>query len=85
SIHLTGFYDNGNLAGVHRTKDQLLTELGADYLIDDQPKHCFAAAAAGITSVLYGDYAWSRGVGTLPEGVVRAANWSEVQEYFDGI
>lgn len=85
SIHLTGFFDNGNLAGVHKTKGELLTELGADFLIDDQPKHCFAAAELGIRSVLYGDYAWSRSIDVLPEGVVKAANWPEVLEYFDGL
>lgn len=84
-IHMTGFYDNGNLAGVHQTKDQLLGELGANYLIDDQPKHCFAAAAAGIPAVLFGNYAWTRAVDILPEGVTKAANWTEVLEYFNGL
>lgn len=65
------------------TKTAVLTAIGADYLVDDQPKHCIAAAEAGITAVLFGDYGWNRDTKLVP-GVVRAKNWHDVQEYFDG-
>ena len=70
-------------ARLKATKADIVKQIGADYLIDDQPKHCFAAAEAGITSLLFGDYRWNRNV-KLPEGVVKVRTWHEVLEYFDG-
>jgi uncharacterized HAD superfamily protein len=84
-IHLAGIYDTGNPDAHKVTKRELLQQIGADYLIDDQPKHCLAAAEAGIQTILFGDYAWSRGIGVLPAGVTRCNNWAAVQEYFDGL
>lgn len=63
------------------TKAETCQEIGADYLIDDQPKHCLAAAEAGIRTVLFGDYKWNRDV-KLGPNMVRARNWNEVLEYF---
>jgi 5'(3')-deoxyribonucleotidase len=64
------------------TKAVMLKEIGADYLIDDQPKHCLAAAEAGLTSLLFGDYRWNRDI-KLPKNVYRAKTWQTVQEFFD--
>lgn len=63
------------------TKAQILREIGADYLIDDQPKHCVAAAKAGIKALLFGDYKWNRNF-KLKQNMVRVKNWQEVLEYF---
>jgi 5'(3')-deoxyribonucleotidase len=84
-IHHTGIYDSAHHADiqVQQTKTDILKDVGALYLIDDQPKHCLAAAEAGITALLFGDYPWSRDV-KLPEGVIRAENWQKVLEYFNG-
>lgn len=86
-VHFAGMWDrlDSNKAidiSSKATKAELLLEISADYLVDDHPKHCFAAARAGIKTVLFGDYPWSRNL-KLPKGVVRAKNWQEVLEYFD--
>jgi len=65
------------------TKNDVIKQIGADYLIDDQPKHCIAAAKAGIKTVLFGDYKWNRDL-KLRKNMVRARNWQEVLEYFNG-
>ena len=39
------------------TKGMLAKEIKADYLIDDQLKHCSAAAELGIPALLFGVYA----------------------------
>jgi uncharacterized HAD superfamily protein len=77
--HLTG--DNVQQALAH-TKAEIVREIGADYLIDDQPKHCIGAAEAGAKVVLFGDYKWNRELRELPKNVVRAHHWDEVAEYF---
>jgi 5'(3')-deoxyribonucleotidase len=80
-IHYTGFFDNLRPDGHKATKAELCLQIGADYLIDDQPKHCFAAAEAGITSLLFGDYPWVE-VGEIPPGVIRVHDWNQVGEFF---
>lgn len=91
--HFNGLFDDIHFAGIwddlekptaekmKATKAEILTEIGADYLIDDQPKHCLAAAGAGITAVLFGDYKWNRET-KLVKNMVRAKNWQEVLEFF---
>ena len=64
------------------TKAEVLQELGADYLIDDQPKHCIGAAGVGVAGVLYGGYPWNKNV-EIPSGVTRCDTWQSVLEYFD--
>lgn len=64
------------------TKGELLKEIGAGYLIDDQPKHCLAAAEAGIEVLLFGDYGWNRHTKLLAN-MARVENWQEVKKYFD--
>jgi 5'(3')-deoxyribonucleotidase len=81
-IHLSGIYDTGKEDAHTLTKRELLERVGADYLIDDQPKHCIAAAEAGLVGILFGEYAWNRDV-ELPSGVVRCKDWPAVQAYFD--
>ena len=65
------------------TKAEVLQQLGADYLIDDQPKHCIGAAGVGVKAVLYGGYPWNKDV-EIPSGVTRCDDWQAVLEYFDG-
>ncbi|HSX45509.1 MAG TPA: hypothetical protein VLG27_00720 [Candidatus Saccharimonadia bacterium] len=89
-VHLSGIYDPILSApfkdeSVHNmTKAELIMEIAADYLIDDQPKHCLAVADAGIETILFGDYAWSRDLGELPVRVTRCPDWAAVKEFFDG-
>jgi 5'(3')-deoxyribonucleotidase len=79
-IRFAGFYDNQ--FGVHHTKAEICRDLGAAYLIDDQLKHCLAAAEAGIDAVLFGEYGWNR-QDKLPPRVHRARDWQAVGKYFD--
>ncbi len=81
-VTFTGFYDGTGREAVKSTKADLLKEIGADYLIDDQPKHCLSAAEVGIKVLLFGDYKWNQ-VDALPAGVVRVKDWPEVARYFD--
>jgi uncharacterized HAD superfamily protein len=81
-IVFAGLYDGGHTDGAYkRTKLDTLKEIGADYLIDDQTKHCFTAAAAGIKAVLFGDYRWNAAE-KLPKNVSRCPDWQAVGEYF---
>jgi 5'(3')-deoxyribonucleotidase len=84
AIHFAGFYDELADDSQHHTKAELCRSIGADYLIDDHPKHCFAVAGVGIPAILFGDNSWSRGI-KLPKGVYRALDWAAVKEYFDGL
>lgn len=64
------------------TKADILVEVGADYLIDDQVKHCNGAAEKGVEALLFGGYPWNRSAEIVP-GVTRADTWDDVQRYFD--
>lgn len=82
-IRFAGIWDKTeNLKDrVHLTKATLCQEIGASYLIDDQPKHCRAAAEVGVTSILFGDYPWNRSV-ELTHNMIRAKDWHEVGRHF---
>lgn len=82
-VHHAGIYDKLHAGSFTATKADLCRQIGSDYLIDDQIKHCVAAAEAGIKSVLFGDYSWNRVADNLPINVVRALDWQAVKEYFD--
>lgn len=83
-VFFSGIYDSK--LGKHkdhiaRTKNDLLVEIGADYLIDDQLKHCVAAGQHGVNTILFGDYAWNRS-DELPSHVTRCSDWQAVEAYF---
>ncbi len=84
NIHFTGFYDDITPDSYRRTKGELLRQLGANFVIDDQLKHCRSALDNGVQAILFGNYKHQRSE-RLPDGVVRCMNWTAVQEYFDGI
>lgn len=83
-VHLAGIFDTNHPNPLSLTKAGLCVSIGVDYLIDDHPKHCFAVAKAGIWTILFGEYAWSRNLGQLPERVTRVTDWQGVKAYFDG-
>ncbi|HSW99256.1 MAG TPA: hypothetical protein VLF71_05465 [Candidatus Saccharimonadales bacterium] len=81
-LHYAGIWDDLQKKGVEgalkQTKAELCREIGAEYLVDDQIKHCVGAASAGIKALLFG-----AGTGTaVPSGVTPVANWAAVKEYF---
>lgn len=80
-IHFAGMWDKITDNSIKATKAELCKRIGADFLIDDQPKHCFAAASAGVKSILFGDYGWNRSI-VLPKGVDRCSDWKSVLMYF---
>ncbi len=85
-IHFAKIWDDPNLNVLKKlelTKTEICREIGADYLVDDQPKHCIAAANAGIEALLFGEYGWNKD-SSLPNGVTRVKNWLEVEKFFDG-
>lgn len=63
------------------TKGQLCRQLGADWLIDDNPRHLLTAWKEGIRTILFGDYGWHHAVDT-PDTTVRCKDWRQVMEYF---
>jgi uncharacterized HAD superfamily protein len=79
----SGIYGSGKRHAHKLTKAEILKEVGPDFHIDDQPKHCIGAASVGVQAILFGDYPWLRDV-ELPGGVVRCKDWPAVLEYFDG-
>lgn len=83
AVHLGGFYDTISHESHSLTKAELCQRIGADYLIDDQPKHCLAVAEAGMTALLFGDYPWNRET-AIRQGVTRVFSWREVLAFFDG-
>ena len=84
NVHFAGIWDSVTDQSIHLTKADILQDVGASYLVDDQLKHCKAAAEIGVKAILYGNYTWNQ-VDQLPEGVVRCNDWQAVGDYFDAI
>lgn len=60
------------------TKAELIQQINADVLVDDQLKHCLAVAERGRRAILFGDYAWNQ-ANELPDLVERCISWTEVE------
>lgn len=76
--HFTGWYTGGP-----KTKADVCREIGAVWHIDDHPHHIEVVTAAGIPSILFGEYIWTRDA--KPHDLVyRAANWQEIKEIIRG-
>jgi 5'(3')-deoxyribonucleotidase len=82
-IHYAGIWDDTKEHRHNATKADLCKDLGVDYLIDDQLKHCLTAADQGITVLLFGNYKWNQ-ADQIPENVTRVADWGAVERFFDG-
>ena len=82
-IFFAGIWDVLDETSRHKTKGQMIKDLGVSYLIDDQLKHCLSVQQQGLQALLFGDYAWNQATEPLPRGVTRVHNWSEVREFFD--
>ncbi len=80
-VHHAGIFDRTDPARIIATKAEMTAEIGADYLVDDQLKHCLAVAEMGVPAVLFGDYNWNQ-ADSLPERVTRCRDWDEVEAYF---
>lgn len=81
-VMFAGLYDAGHTDDVYqKTKLDTLKGISAHYLIDDQTKHCFAAAEAGIHAILFGDYTWNQ-TDELPSLVTRCRDWQAIRAFF---
>ncbi len=83
-VHFAGIWDEITEHSPKKTKAKLCRELGVDYLIDDQVKHCIGVSGIGIKALLYGDYPWNRDA-NLPRDIERVLNWKEINHYFTGL
>ena len=82
TIVFADFWDDikNSKDGHLRHKGDLFAQVGADIVIDDQLKHCEAAAEAGIQAILFGDYAWNK-IDELPNGIIRRKDWIEIVKH----
>jgi uncharacterized HAD superfamily protein len=65
----------------NRNKGQLCKDIGAEWLIDDNPEHARNAIEEGIKVVLFGTYGWHQDV---PSDMPHCKTWTEVEEFFYG-
>ena len=71
----------GNSSGkASKSKGQLCREVGAEWLIDDNPEHCMSAIKEGLQPILFGEYGWHH---DAPPDLRKCNNWPAVLEYFD--
>lgn len=82
AVHYAGMWDAPSADRHLATKTEILSAIGADYLIDDQLKHCLSAAGAGVKALLFGEYTWNTSDEALPQGVDRVKDWSAILVYF---
>lgn len=83
-IIFAGFFDTPTKDSINMTKAELAKQIGAAYLIDDQPKHCKSASDIGIKTILFGDYPWNRNQDLSPN-IARVKDWAGVLEFFQDI
>lgn len=81
-IFFAGFYDTIEADSAYRNKGDIVRDLKASYLIDDQVRHCNGAAERGIKGLLFGGYAW-HAHSTVHPDVTPVKDWNEVVEFFD--
>lgn len=82
--HFPGVFTGVHFAGnrkdpARKTKGDMCLEVGAVYLIDDNPEHTLDASEKGIKVVLFGDYGWHVDV---PKEMVHCKTWQKVEVYF---
>lgn len=73
-------FANGSAGVAERNKGQICQQIGAGWLIDDNPSHCQDALDNGVIGILFGEYGWHTAV---PNGILRCKNWVALEEYFD--
>ena len=63
-------------------KKELCRQVNAFALIDDSVRNLLPVVDAGMTGILFGDFAWHR-QHILPERVIRCTSWEDVVVYLD--
>ena len=84
AVYFAGIWDDVKDDSHLMTKSELIDQIGADVLIDDQLKHCLAVGESGRHALVFGDYSWNR-LEELPEGVIRCLSWSDVEQEIERI
>lgn len=81
-VYFSGIYDKNleDHSVVNLTKGEMLKQIGASYLIDDEPKHCISAAALGVPSVLFQPRANSTQIDTSL--ITTLNSWSDVGRFY---
>jgi 5'(3')-deoxyribonucleotidase len=75
SVHFAG-----NMAGLTvKSKGEICVEVGAKWLIDDNPANLMTAVDKGVVGILFGEYGWHH---NAPDHLVRCRDWPAVVEYF---
>jgi hypothetical protein len=80
------YRENVHVLGNKKTKDkpkskgEICKEVGASWLIDDNPEHCLSALQNGVEAILLGDYGWHY---DAPNHLVICNNWQEILALFD--
>ena len=85
TIHFAGIWDDDSDHAYKnmKTKADVVERIQADFLIDDQLKHCLAVAENNRKALLFGQYNWNQS-NSLPENVTRVDDWQAVEQYFYG-
>ena len=83
SVIFTNFFVVDETQPPPRSKADVCTELGVEYLIDDHLHHAEVVAAAGIPVLLFGDYPWNVAE-ELPKGIQRVSDWAAVRRILLG-
>ncbi len=76
-FHSSNHYTKRQNCG--KSKVDLCRHFDLDLLIDDSLDYALQCSAAGVDSLLFGDYSWN-GNGKLPRNIHRVKNWQEVLE-----
>lgn len=82
NVHLAGIWEKVDASTHTVTKADTVRLIEAEYLIDDQLKHCEGAAENGVKALLFGNYKWNE-TDYLNANIVRVKDWNAVERYFD--
>ena len=82
AVYFAGIWDDVRHDSHLMTKAELISQIHADVLVDDQLKHCVAVAELGRRAILFGDYTWNQ-ADELPDLVTRCKSWLEVEIEID--
>jgi 5'(3')-deoxyribonucleotidase len=81
SVYFSGIFDGNFTAdSFTHTKSDIFAELKPVFVIDDQIKHCRAAADLNINAILFGDYNWNHDYDGSNRLIVRCRDWQQVEE-----
>lgn len=84
AVYFAGIWDDIQADSHLRTKAEIVKQINADILVDDQLKHCRAVAESGRCALLFGDYSWNQSA-RLPDRVSRCDSWTTIEREIERI